>query len=182
MITTSFRLRSATFGRQHVRAYGMVGILLVSGSGALRACTPGCAPVPAPAPATQSSGSSIPTEALDAANRERTAAGLAPLQLDDALQGAAATQAHDQANRATMSHDGNGGLAARVNAQGYAWSWLAENVAAGQRSPAEAMSAWMGSAPHRVNLLSPAAVHLGVDAAIAADGTWYWAMVLGAPG
>lgn len=41
----------------------------------------------------------------------------------------------------------------RMTAAGYAWSGWAENIAAGQATPASVMSSWMNSAGHRANIL-----------------------------
>lgn len=41
----------------------------------------------------------------------------------------------------------------RMSAAGYAWSSWAENIAAGQTTPASVMSSWMNSAGHRANVL-----------------------------
>jgi uncharacterized protein YkwD len=163
-------------------AYGLTAVLAVSGTGALRGCAPGCAPAPVAGPtAGAGAATTVSTEVLDLVNSRRAEVGLAPVQLDARLQAAATDQATRQAGNARMSHDGGGGLAARVEAQSYAWGWLAENVAGGQRSASDVMSAWMNSPGHRANILAAEAVHLGVEVAVAADGTWYWAMVLGAP-
>jgi uncharacterized protein YkwD len=70
----------------------------------------------------------------------------------------------------------NGGtLADRVQAAGYPYCFAAENIAQGQQSAAEVMTAWMNSAGHRRNNLSDRATEYGVARA-AGD---YWVLVLG---
>ena len=116
-------------------------------------------------------------------NAQRTAAGLAPVAINGALSSAAARHSKDQAATHTMTHAGSDGstMAQRCSAAGYGWRGLAENVAAGQGSADSVMSAWMGSAPHRANILNASYAHIGVAVAYAADGTPYWTMDLGAP-
>lgn len=41
----------------------------------------------------------------------------------------------------------------RMTAVGYAWNGWAENIAAGQATPASVMASWMNSAGHRANIL-----------------------------
>jgi uncharacterized protein YkwD len=81
-----------------------------------------------------------------------------------------------------MTHTGTGRTTAgdRINAAGYGWTTWAENVAAGQTTPAEVMSAWMNSPGHRANILNGNMVNIGVAAAVGANGVTYWAMVLAA--
>ncbi|MDP2892645.1 MAG: CAP domain-containing protein, partial [Bacillota bacterium] len=57
---------------------------------------------------------------------------------------------------------------------GLRFSAAAENIAMGQRTPAEVMAAWMSSAGHRANILSSAFTQIGVGAAKKADGTLIW--------
>ncbi|BFN33010.1 hypothetical protein VHTUMSATKI_32050 [Vibrio harveyi] len=55
-----------------------------------------------------------------------------------------------------MSHTGSNGstLSSRVNATGYAWSRLGENVARGQRSIDAVMNSWLSSEGHCLNIMN----------------------------
>lgn len=101
---------------------------------------------------------------VELVNAIRVGEGLTPLVAD--LRVAAAAQAHarDQAAMRKMTHVGSGGStpADRVEAAGYDWARVEENVAAGQPSAAAVVSAWMGSARHRGTILSPDITHVGV--------------------
>jgi hypothetical protein len=102
---------------------------------------------------------------LELVNQERTARGLGPLALSGELQSASRGHAGAMAAGGFFGHDGPGGstLKGRTDAAGYrGWTFLAENIAAGQRSPEEAMASWMGSPGHRENLLSPKATEIGI--------------------
>jgi hypothetical protein len=75
-----------------------------------------------------------------------------------------------------LSH--NPDLQTRVN--GYSWSELAENVAAGQTTPQQVMDAWMASLGHRTNILHSTYRHLGVG--YVTGGTTYstwWTQIFG---
>jgi uncharacterized protein YkwD len=102
---------------------------------------------------------------LELVNQERAGHGLAPLAASDELQAAARGYAGAMASGGFFAHNGPDGStpASRVEAAGYrGWSWVAENIAAGQRSPEQVMSSWMNSPGHRQNLLSPTAREIGI--------------------
>ena len=50
----------------------------------------------------------------------------------------------------------------------------AENIAAGQRTPAEVMTAWLNSPGHRANILNCASVAIGVGRNSASTYGIYW--------
>lgn len=51
---------------------------------------------------------------------------------------------------------------------------VAENIAMGQRTAAEAVRDWMSSSGHRANILRQGHGRIGVAAYVASDGTIYW--------
>lgn len=131
--------------------------------------------MPAIAPAESS-------PALSLANAEREAHGLPPLRTDTRLRRAAEAQAAYMAQIDVMTHrDADGSdVMGRVSATGYLGCFAAENVAFGQQDAATVTAAWMGSAEHRRNILSPYARAGAVAQAESASGRIYWAMVLAA--
>lgn len=120
---------------------------------------------------------------VERTNAVRAQYGLAPLAIHPQLVQAAQAHSADQAARQRMSHTGSNGstVADRVDAVGYSWSGLAENVAAGQSTATGVTDAWLGSPGHRANMLNGSLVHIGVAVAYSSTGTPYWTMVLGAP-
>ena len=62
------------------------------------------------------------------------------------------------------SQDGTS-FATRITNAGYKWSGAAENIAKGQRTPADVMKAWMNSSGHRANILNCGLKDLGVGLA-----------------
>ncbi|POM57653.1 Hypothetical protein PHPALM_37805 [Phytophthora palmivora] len=93
---------------------------------------------------------------LSAVNRERTSRGLPKLCKNSKLQKAAQAHSADMARRNFLSHTGSDGstMASRVQAAGYRWTNIAENIAAGQTTVSSVMSTWMKSSGHRANILS----------------------------
>jgi uncharacterized protein YkwD len=101
------------------------------------------------------------------------------------LAAAAAAHSQDMAARNTMEHNGadGKGVDSRVTAQGYTWSWVGENIAAGQGSVESAMSSWLNSkSGHCESIVAKEAVHIGVACVRATNSTPYWTMVLARPG
>jgi uncharacterized protein YkwD len=100
---------------------------------------------------------------FEAANRERTAQGLAQLRWDDALAQAAREHALLMAQRNTLSHQfaGEPALQDRARTTGARFTEIAENVAEGP-SVEEIHSGWMNSPHHRANLLDPQLTAIGI--------------------
>ena len=134
---------------------------------------------PPPARATDDAAVAV----VERTNAVRAQYGLAPLAIQPQLVEAAQAHSNDQAARQRMSHVGADGssVADRLDATGYSWSRVAENVAAGQPTATRVTDAWLGSPGHRANMLDGALVHIGVAVAYSSSGTPYWTMVLSAP-
>jgi uncharacterized protein YkwD len=100
------------------------------------------------------------------------------MRYDERLALAAQRHSEDQARHGRTSHTGSDGstLMTRIDAVGYDWRSVAENVAAGQSDVESVMAAWMASDGHRRNILS-ADVDLGVGLAFGTDGRPYWTQV-----
>ncbi|GAB3205001.1 CAP domain-containing protein [Marinactinospora thermotolerans] len=109
------------------------------------------------------------------ANAERAAAGCAPLRPDERLTSAAQSHSEDMAQREYMAHENPEGEGPdeRAAAAGYG-AWSGENVAAGQSSAEEVMSAWMNSPGHRANILDCDNRSIGVGR----DGV-HWTQMFG---
>ncbi len=103
------------------------------------------------------------TQLLEAANRDRAAAGLPPLQWDMALAASARQHAQRMAQANTLSHQfaGELPLQQRVTQAGARFSLIAENVAEGP-SAGNLHQQWMNSPPHRANLLDPELNAVGI--------------------
>lgn len=116
-------------------------------------------------------------------NGERAAHGLPPYAADTLLARAAMIHAEDMARTGIVSHDGSDGSdpSERLDAVGYPWTWVGENVAAGQDDPVSVVAGWMRSEAHRNNVLHDSFTAAGVALVRSPAGRWgtFWVMVYG---
>lgn len=101
---------------------------------------------------------------VDLTNKEREKAGLAPLQMDKPLMQVAREKSQDMNNNNYFSHTSPtfGSPFDRLKAVGISYKAAGENIAKGQRTPEEVVTAWMNSAGHRANILDEKFTHIGV--------------------
>jgi len=112
------------------------------------------APPPVPPPPTLSGPAG---QVLALTNMQRRAAGCQPLTVDPRLTRAALRHSQDMASRGYFSHSTPDGATwqAREIAAGFPQDRTGgENIAYGQETAAVVMRVWMGSPPHRRNILS----------------------------
>ncbi len=97
-------------------------------------------------------------------NKIRRQFGKETLIDNEILTQTAAAYARQLAQRHRLDHkDAQGrGPDGRVEERGYQWKYVAENLAAGQLTPAEVVQDWLDSPPHRAALLSDHPEQLGV--------------------
>ncbi|WP_327312317.1 CAP domain-containing protein [Streptomyces sp. NBC_01235] len=121
-------------------------------------------------------------EVVDLTNRERARAGLRALAVDPLLTTAAQAHSADMVARAFYSHTSPEGSRPwdRAAAAGSARRTIGENIACGQRSPAEVVDGWMNSPGHRANILKPAFTHIGVGFEGGGASGTYWTQLFGA--
>ncbi|MCQ4194318.1 CAP domain-containing protein [Streptomyces parvulus] len=123
-----------------------------------------------------SGGSGGPeAQVLALVNEERAAAGCSPVTANDRLTRAADDYSDVMASSGVMSHTGPDGstMASRVEAAGYQWSTLGENIARGQADAASVMDSWMNSEGHRANILNCSFKELGVGVHFGDGGPWW---------
>jgi uncharacterized YkwD family protein len=108
-------------------------------------------------------------------NVEREKNGLSALYLDRTMSDIARTKSQDMSANKYFAHEsptyGNAGNMLRQF--GINWSSWGENIAYGQDTPEEVVSAWMKSPGHRANILSNNFSFIGVGYTIS-NGTPYW--------
>lgn len=102
---------------------------------------------------------------------------------NQSLAEAAAGHSLDMATLNYFSHTSADGrsMAQRVNATGYAWSTLGENIAAGQVGIDAVIDGWMRSDGHCANLMNPAFDAIGLACVPGASGNafrTYWTLNL----
>ncbi|MFI1398073.1 CAP domain-containing protein [Streptomyces sp. NPDC020681] len=137
----------------------------------------GAAPTPRSGDSGGDGGSSNGAEAqvLALVNKERAAAGCSPVTSNAKLVRAADDYSDVMADSGVMSHTGPDGstMTSRVEAAGYAWSTLGENIAQGQSDAAAVMDAWMNSPGHRANILNCSFKEIGVGVHFGDGGPWW---------
>jgi uncharacterized protein YkwD len=159
--------------------------------------TPAPSPAPAPAPGPDSTCglANFEADALRLVNQYRAAGAscgaqgnFAPapaLTRQSQLASAAYGHARDMADNNYFSHTSLDGrsLAERINASGYVWSSIGENIAGGQGSVQAVVAAWMGSDGHCANLMNPNFTQFGLACARNDASTYriYWTQNLGRP-
>ncbi|MEU0086781.1 CAP domain-containing protein [Streptomyces sp. NPDC006274] len=120
-------------------------------------------------------------QVLALVNRERASAGCSPVTSNAELTRAADDYSDVMARSGVMSHTGPDGstMTTRVEAAGYEWSTLGENIARGQADAASVMESWMNSPGHRANILNCSFKELGVGVHFGDGGPW-WTQNFGA--
>ncbi len=120
-------------------------------------------------------------EVVDLTNRERGRAGLPALAVDPRLTAAAQAHSADMVARDFYSHtDPDGGAPwDRAAAAGAARRTVGENIACGQRSPADVVEGWMNSPGHRANILKADFTHIGIGLAGGGRAGTYWTQLFG---
>lgn len=111
-------------------------------------------------------------------NADRVARGYGRLNFSPILANAAASHAADMNANSYFSHTGLNGskLNNRVEAAGYCWRALAENIELGSTSEAQVHDRWMNSPGHFKNNMNAKVTEYGLGR----SGN-YWVLVLGKP-
>lgn len=119
---------------------------------------------------------------VELTNAERARAGLRALAVDPLLAAAAQAHSTDMVARAFYSHTSPDGSQPwdRAAAAGSRRRTIGENIACGQRSPAEVVEGWMNSPGHRANILKPDFTHIGIGFAGGGQMGTYWTQLFGA--
>lgn len=120
-------------------------------------------------------------EVLRLVNVERAKVGCGAVAENPALATSARAHSIDMAQNNYFSHTSQDGRSPfdRMRAAGYTGNRMAENIAAGQPTPAAVMDAWMNSAGHRANILNCAYTDLGVGVASGGQYGTYWTQNFG---
>ena len=138
-------------------------------------------------PTAGKANSAIESQIISLVNQYRASYGLPPLKVNFQLNVAADMHSADMAALGKMEHDLYGTtrpkVSDRLDAVGYDnWSnsisW-GENIAYGQRSASEVMTAWMNSAGHRANILNTGYTEIGVSVRADANGTLWFTQAFG---
>jgi uncharacterized YkwD family protein len=128
---------------------------------------PGTSDVPTVPKGTEDSvtTSSFASQVVTLVNQERTKAGLTPLAGDSPLSAMALDKAKDMYDNHYFDHTSPtyGSPFDMMNTYGIRYTYAGENIAMGQQTPQEVMTAWMNSPGHRQNILNPNYTKIGVS-------------------
>jgi len=154
--------------------------LLLAPATASAAASAAAKPGPRCKPTTTAAVSALPRQAptrrlaravICVINQRRAARGLRRLRLNPRLSKAAVWHSHDMVHRKYFAHVSRSGhdivdrlRRTRYIRRGFSWM-VGENLAWGSGSrgaPREIVAAWMGSPPHRRNMLNPRYREIGI--------------------
>ncbi|MCU0570877.1 MAG: CAP domain-containing protein [Oculatellaceae cyanobacterium Prado106] len=112
----------------------------------------------------QKSVPSFADRVVELTNDFRRQNGLAPLMRNSKLEAASLEHSKSMALEDYFDHRGKDGSspAERATKAGYNWRTIAENIAAGQRTPEAVVQAWINSPGHRANMLNTSIQEIGV--------------------
>ncbi len=125
---------------------------------------------------TTGSFSSFQKEVTRLVNVERSKRGLSQLSFNSQLSNVATLKSQDMINKNYFSHTSPtyGSPFDMMKQFNISYRAAGENIAMGQRTPAEVVNAWMNSQGHRENILNPNFTDIGVGVAKSSNGTLYW--------
>ena len=110
-------------------------------------------------------------------NVERAKAGLPALKMDKTLQAAALARAKETVRSFSHTRPNGSSCFTILGEYGIRYRFAGENIAYGQRSPEEVVTAWMNSEGHRANIMSPNFTTIGIGYYQAANGIKYWSQL-----
>jgi uncharacterized protein YkwD len=119
---------------------------------------------------------------LDLTNKARAEEKLPLLKMNPTLTEVARAHSKNMAKQGKMDHELDGKKPSdRVNAAGYNWRWVGENIASGEGSPSadEIFKGWMNSPHHKENILRKEYKEIGIGIATNEKGETYFTQVFG---
>jgi uncharacterized YkwD family protein len=133
------------------------------------------APAPTPAPTT-GEFSAYQQEVLNIVNKERTSRGLSALKLSSEVSKVATIKSQDMIDKGYFDHNSPtyGSPFDMMKKFGITYRAAGENIAMGQRTPQDVMTAWMNSDGHRKNILNSSFTEIGIGIAKDKNGRLYW--------
>lgn len=122
---------------------------------------------------SDTSNSDYVSQVIALVNKERKKEGISPVKESSALTKAALTRAKEIVTR--FEHTRTDGTSCFTVLDEYGISYMAcgENIAYGQKTPAQVMEAWMNSAGHRQNIMSTKFGTIGIGYYVV-NNTPYW--------
>ena len=139
------------------------------------------APTTAPAQTTNTTQTAQPssdvdsyaTQVLQLINKERANAGLTALTTNSTLTAAANKRAQEIKQSFSHTRPDGSSFSSVLKEYGISYRSCGENIAYGQKTPAEVMNAWMNSSGHRANILNSNYNKVGIGV-YKVNGVIYW--------
>lgn len=125
-------------------------------------------------PDNDGSHSSFEAQVVELVNAERAKAGLSPLTLDSRASQAARVRSQEIQTSFTHTRPDGSSFSTALTQAGVSYRSAGENIAYGQSTPEQVMSAWMNSSGHRANILNSSFTSIGVGYVQNSSGTPYW--------
>jgi uncharacterized YkwD family protein len=136
---------------------------------------------PAKQPTTQATTgiNKVALQVIDLTNVERKKNGLPPLKADASLSNVAQTKSNDMEAKHYFSHTSPtyGSPFDMMRDFGVTYKSAGENIAMGQTTAQQVVTAWMNSEGHRKNILSPNYTNIGVG--FTSNGNYWSQMFIG---
>ncbi|MFB1080901.1 CAP domain-containing protein [Jeotgalibacillus sp. JSM ZJ347] len=122
---------------------------------------------------------SFEAQVIELTNQERSKYGLPALQADTELSAVAEEKSADMARNQYFSHTSPtyGSPFDMMKSYGINYRSAGENIAMGQQTPEQVVTAWMNSEGHRQNILSTSYTHIGVG--YIENGNYWTQMFIG---
>ncbi len=167
-----------------ISVLGACGGASTGGGGSLPTSTtaPPSTTAPGSSPSTTPSGGGANNASFATLlNDVRLTNSAGPVAFDARLAVAAQGHADDMQANSYFSHTGLNGSSPgdRITAAGYNWRTYGENIARGQTSEQEVMTAWTNSPGHHANNINPNFEDFALAKAGSGNGA-YWVLVLAA--
>ena len=107
---------------------------------------------------------------------ERSKRGLSELSFNTELSNVATLKSQDMINKNYFDHTSPtyGSPFDMMKQFNISYRTAGENIAKGQRTPAEVVNSWMNSSGHRANILNANFTDIGIGVAKSSNGTLYW--------
>ena len=118
---------------------------------------------------------SFQQQVVDLVNQERAKHGLSPLQMKQDLNSVAQMKAQDMTDKKYFSHTSPtyGSPFDMMKKHGISYLAAGENIAMGQKTPAQVVQDWMNSPGHRANILNSNFTEIGVGVSNSYNGNGY---------
>lgn len=142
-----------------------------------KAPAPTAAPTKAPAPTTAPSNntgiSNYASQVLQLINQERAKAGLSALTTNSTLKAAADKRAQEIVQSFSHTRPNGSSFSSVLKDYGISYRAAGENIAYGQKTPQEVVTAWMNSPGHRANIMNANFGKVGIGV-YQKNGVVYW--------